>query len=1054
MEVVRYGPGAVEALRGQITRAQADDPLAPVLVVVTRPSVGLALRRALATTPPGVVNVGFVTLAQLADQIGGPVLAAAGRQPAPPAVVHAAVRAALAQAGDPLVPARLHPATERAMAGVVRDLEGCGPDVLARLRRLGPRPAAVADVVVEVRRRLADWYDPADAAQAAIGVLGQPGAGAVAARVVVHLPQVVGPAHRRLVRALAEVVPVVVLLGATGDPAADQPTVALARQLAPGQPDPVLPDGDVLGGTRVLSAPSADSEVLLAVRGVMDHHRAGIPLERMAVVHGGLDPYPRILHESFAQAGIPTNGPGVRALSATVAGRTLLGALALPDHDWRRDEVVAWLAGAPIRLVAGAPATVPATRWDELSRRAGVTAGAEAWLEHLDRRSVELEARVAELVVHPGHGDDPHDDDNDQRRDRYQRELHQLGELRAFLVELADRLEPAAGPSSWAGWSRWADQFLRRYLRTGDWWPDDETQALTEVVDLLARLSILDRVDPDPDLATFRRALESDLSGPAPRTARFGHGVLVGPIDSVVGLDLDVVFVVGMIEGAFPTRVRDDALLPDEERSAAGDDVPRRADGGLLARRTYLAALASAPVRVLSYARGDQRRGREQRPSPWLLETLSRQVGRRLFSRDVDQLGSGPDFDWVPSLTAAVRSPLEPASVADRDLRSLLRWFDRHGSLDDHPLVAADPVLRLGMLARHQRRAPGFTRFDGLVERVDAPSPLAGRALSPTSLEHYAACPRSYFFASVLWIHIPQRPEDVQRISAMDRGNVVHAVLERFIDEQVHRPRDERIQPAQAWSAADRRRLDEISATVFDEFEQRGLTGRDLLWELDQVSIRRDLHAFLDADDRYRAETGMVPERAELHFGPDDGTPVEVHLPGGRRLEFKGSADRVDLSDGGSLVVLDYKTGSKEAFRDIERGEDPTVRGTKLQLPIYGLAARNRVGGAAVAAAYWFVSQRGNFERISYPLDPPGLDRFEHVVEVITDGIEAGAFPGRPGEETTRFGHSFENCKYCDFDAICPTDRDRGWSRVRGAPQLATYVAMAEGDDAAPGADS
>ncbi len=74
------------------------------------------------------------------------------------------------------------------------------------------------------------------------------------------------------------------------------------------------------------------------------------------------------------------------------------------------------------------------------------------------------------------------------------------------------------------------------------------------------------------------------------------------------------------------------------------------------------------------------------------------------------------------------------------------------------------------------------------------------------------------------------------------------------------------------------------------------------------------------------------------------------------------------------------------------------------------------------------MSQRGNYERISYPLDAGGLERFEHVVEVITDGIESGAFPGRPGEETTRFGRSFDNCKYCDFDAICPTDRDRGWS--------------------------
>ncbi len=254
MEVVRYGPAAIEALGVQIAAAQADDPLAPVLVVVTRPSVGLGLRRGLAATPPGVVNVSFVTLGQLADQIGGSALAAAGRQPAAPAVIHAAVRAALVRATGPLRPARLHPATERSVAAAVRDLEGCGPDVLRRLRGLGPRPAAVAELVVEVRRRLADWYDPAEAAQAAIEALARPGAANLAARVVVHLPATVAAAHQRLVRALAQVVPVVVLVGATGDPVADRPTSSLAHRLAPGWPDPVLPEGGVVTATRVRSA--------------------------------------------------------------------------------------------------------------------------------------------------------------------------------------------------------------------------------------------------------------------------------------------------------------------------------------------------------------------------------------------------------------------------------------------------------------------------------------------------------------------------------------------------------------------------------------------------------------------------------------------------------------------------------------------------------------------------------------------------------------------------------------------------------------------------------
>ena len=51
----------------------------------------------------------------------------------------------------------------------------------------------------------------------------------------------------------------------------------------------------------------------------------------------------------------------------------LLDVLALPDHGWRRDEVLAVLASAPVRDADGR--RVPAARWDRISRVAGVVAG-------------------------------------------------------------------------------------------------------------------------------------------------------------------------------------------------------------------------------------------------------------------------------------------------------------------------------------------------------------------------------------------------------------------------------------------------------------------------------------------------------------------------------------------------------------------------------------------------------------------------------------------------------------------------------------------------------
>ena len=1026
--------------------AQADDALAPVTVVVARSSIGLATRRLLASDElgpgadgrRGVANVTFHTIGRLADQLGGPVLARTGRLPATNAIVHAAIRAALADAATGLFgPVRTHPATERAMAAVVKDLRGVGPGARTRLAAANARAAAVTALAADVQQRLAGWYDEHDLIEAASGVIeADPSRVDGLGHIVVYLPGPLRPLEQRFVAALGAAAPASILLGATGDAEADEAAVQVAERFAPGSAA-AFPHGRVAHGTEVVNAPSADAEVLVAVRGLMQRQLDGVPLERMAIVHGGADPYPRLVHEALERAGIPNNGAGVRPLAATLVGRTLLGALALADHGWRREDVLGWVSGAPIRF-QGEPA--PATAWDLVSRQAGVTAGLDSWSTHLGGHITTLEATLAEADSADG------DELPEWRQRRTEQELAHSRGLAAFVVHLAEALGPESAPTTWSAWARWADRFLREHLGDHHDWRADEEQALIEIQNALNGLAALDALDPDPEPSTFRRALVAELEAPAPRTSRFGEGVLVGRVDTVVGLDLDVVFVVGMIEGVFPARPREDALLPDAERQAAGDELPLRGARAADAHRTYLAALAAAPQRVLSFARGDQRRGREQRPSPWLLASAAavEGSGRRLFSRDLPEFGPVPGYRLVPSLTAAIRTAGEPASLDDRDLRSLLVWSERTGRLDGHPLLDLDPVLGLGLHARRQRAGRGFSRFDGRVTGVTIPSPAEGAALSPTSLQDYGTCPRRYLLGKVLRLSAPERPEDIQRISARDRGSLVHLVLERFIGTQVARPRPERIRPDQRWSVDDAARLDAIADDVFAEFEQKGLTGRALLWELDRAAIRRDLHAFLVADDLHRSQAQVVPEQVELAFGPGRGDPVEIDLPGGRRLTFKGFADRVDLADDGRAVVVDYKTGSARPFEDLSE-QDPVARGTKLQLPIYGLAARSRYGEVPVRSQYWFVSEKGAFRAVGYDLTDPVLDRLHDTLETMVDGIENGIFPGRPGESDRG---SFDNCRYCDFDPICPAQRDREWDRLRDAPELAAYVALSEGDDA------
>jgi hypothetical protein len=132
--------------------------------------------------------------------------------------------------------------------------------------------------------------------------------------------------------------------------------------------------------------------------------------------------------------------------------------------------------------------------------------------------------------------------------------------------------------------------------------------------------------------------------------------------------------------------------------------------------------------------------------------------------------------------------------------------------------------------------------------------------------------------------------------------------------------------------------------------------------------------------------------------------------------------------------VIDYKTGTTETEASVRAG---IASGTLLQLPIYGLAAQAEFDPAApVAAGYWYVSSKGGWKDVIIPIDDAIQERFLHSLETISTGIGDGVFPAHPGKEDW---FSFENCKYCEYDRICPADRDRAWERLQHADELASY---------------
>jgi len=1060
---VPYGPDASRALHAAVAAAKAGDPLAPVTVVVPTNYVGVAARRLLGSGAlgrvtkggDGVAGVTFLTVYRLAELLGAPRLAAAHRRPVSTPVLAAAIRAVLSDAPGRFRPVAHHPATEAALVAAHRELSTIDDAALDALARTGPRAADVVRISRRARASLAgEWYDERDLMDAAAGEVaaGVPLLDDLGA-VVVHLPQELSTPAAALLRAVATRVPITVVVGISGDARADAPVQSALARL-----DLEFPALDAAGPAatrpvvhrpvvqRVVSASDPDDEVRALVRLVVDAARVGVPLERMAVLYGAPDPYARLVHEQLTAAGIPHNGAAVRTLADSALGRGLLGLLALPDRDFQRHDVMRLLATTPVYRGGR---VVPSASWERISRAAEVVRGPEHWQQRLERHAgiVERELEAERAVT-----------DRDPRPHRLERELADTRELQEFVAMLVRdlRVDPAA---SWRDLAAWAEGLVRQHLapeaRRADW-PEVERQAGEKIDAALTRLAGLDAVEASPGVEVFRRTLELELDTDLGRVGRFGDGLLMGHVALGLGLDLDRVFVCGLAEGLFPARVHDDSLLPDTDRRATDGALALRAARVDDDHRRLLAALAAAPERVLLFPRGDLRRTTERVPSRFLAECVARAgPPGAVVERLPDDLGQ-LHADWyapVPSFAAGLARVEFPATEQEHRLRTLLDHTRAGGVVDDHDLARVDVALARGVATVVARSSRAFTRFDGNLAGHAVANITDGEAVvSPTRLQTYAYNPYDYLLDHVLRVEIAELPEERYEVTPLDKGSLVHEILDTFLAEVLARPEGAPA-PDVPWRDADRVRLQEIAESRFAAYEAQGRTGRRLFWHRDRRRILAELDRFLTEDSDVRAATGMRPIATELRFGFADGAPaVDIPLSDGRSLRFRGAADRVDTTDGGTLWVLDYKTGWPRRIDS----DDPTNGGTMLQLPVYAHAARASFGAAdtRVGAAYWYVSTRGQFRWAELVLTDAVDARVDEVLRTIADGIGAGVFPCRVDPPST-WGRRFRN--YTDPDARGTRDRYREWLRKRDAPELRGYVALAEPDaldDHEPGASA
>ena len=461
----------------------------------------------------------------------------------------------------------------------------------------------------------------------------------------------------------------------------------------------------------------------------------------------------------------------------------------------------------------------------------------------------------------------------------------------------------------------------------------------------------------------------------------------------------EVVFVLGLEEGAFPRRGRPSPLLSDELRAELGGRLERPDP---VARDRYLfyttCTRATRRLILVREVAGDEGSPREVSP----------------FWEDVRSLFDEADVQRATRRRSlsALTWPLESAPSDRERLRALVRLASDDEEGADALAAANDWSRRLG------RARKAFDRTTAL-RSTDVIAPFAAkRVFSATELERFADCSSAWLVERVI---------DPKKIDAEPdpilRGSVLHTTLNRFYASLPRELDSERVTPANLDAAI------ELVHRCLDAALESGV--RLDLTELQEAELRHTLRADLEGflRDEAASEVQFVPRRLEVAFGSERAAPeLQRGLPLGDDLWLSGKIDRIDIDPFSARgIVQDYKSGKgAHSAREIDRE-------LRLQIPLYILALRDLVGVEPIGGVYRALAGRRltrGMLRESAREDLPGFAKDDYLDEdAFWSQIEAAR--ERAGDSARRIqsGNVQHDPKgdgcppWCDLWPICRVPR-------------------------------
>ncbi|MDR3565491.1 MAG: PD-(D/E)XK nuclease family protein [Negativicutes bacterium] len=455
-------------------------------------------------------------------------------------------------------------------------------------------------------------------------------------------------------------------------------------------------------------------------------------------------------------------------------------------------------------------------------------------------------------------------------------------------------------------------------------------------------------------LAVFLKLFRQMVAGETVRLEGYhDDGVQVLSPARVRGLSFRAVFILGLTDGEFPLRARENWLYDDRERIAFGDDKVgvslitaafRQREEDL-----YFAGAAALADEILVVSCHEDA---ATMPSPYM-EEVTRLFASGAVKQERYSVGDlfPADYDAVYSADGLTGRALVDtfAGGCPEEISMAAGQY----VLDN--LVDGDFARRLA--AEAERLAGGASVYSGLVGTA-GPYGEEKKSFSITALEDYALCPFSFYAKRLLGLDEWAEKEEEAGFDVV--GTIYHEALADFL--RGHAGQRLQTDKTEEYYCE----LLAIVAAIFDRLIAEHIIVDGKLWKYQRQRLEKVLRRWLEFEIKEQNTEGLAlrPEFFEWGFGLPvkagmDAASVTLPLTlemDGQTIKIVGKVDRVDRA-GDILTVTDYKRKSCPPYRRLAQGID-------LQAALYVMAVERFLcrSGEKVAGGGYYSVEAGKKE--------------------------------------------------------------------------------------------